>query len=365
MNRAVWTQLAWLLVLSLPVVGASFALAGDGKPATVAQPPDASDQPQTSAAKGASTDARIPAPPVKVLAPAPSPDAKRVEKRRATSKKKRAKRRKAAKARKKNKRQKWPIRRPSGVTLKVPEFGPAPYEPGERLLYKVKMFGTDAGEAILAVGQRTTYKGESALPLVGFIRSGEFLNKFYPINDRMVVLVNEETLQPLKTDFYVRENKKAVDYHNVFDQRARFIRSVRKKDGKDTHRNFTTGSAIYEPLGSVYGARRINLAVGQSFSYYVWDGRKERLLVVKAVAEERIWTEAGWFDTVKMQISSTITGGFIKRDMLDRPERTGTVWFAKDRWKTPVKMISPTKLGDAEVILARRYRESLPTAEAK
>jgi hypothetical protein len=41
---------------------------------------------------------------------------------------------------------------------------------------------------------------------------------------------------------------------------------------------------------------------GLAFSYYVWDGRRERLISVKVVGTEKVWTEVGWFDTVKIEL---------------------------------------------------------------
>ncbi len=362
------------LLSGLFMVAPAMATEGGVSPTRQAEPvPDAGPSAPTQITEGAPSVPTAAPAPVEVKKEAQSETnskpkirpkrrtvTKRKLRRKAKRAKKRAKRKRSRRARQ-FKRQRWPNRRPKVAQLGIPKLGPAPYGPGERLLFQVKMFGSVAGEAILAIGQPTKYKGRNAVPLVGFIRSGEFLNKFYPVNDRMVVLVEESTLQPLKTDFYVKENKKVVDYHNTYDQRGRLIRSKRKKSGKVLDRNFTTVAPIYEPLGSVYGARRMDLKVGDSFSYYAWDGRKERLISVKAVAEERVWTQAGWFDTIKLVVDSQITGGFIRKNMLDRPVRRATVWIGRDRWRTPVKMISPTKLGDAEVSFVRRYHEDPKT----
>ena len=226
------------------------------------------------------------------------------------------------------------------------------------MLFKIRMFGADAGEVILAVGQTTQHKGRAAIPLAGFMRSSEFLNKFYPVGNRMVVLADAETMLPIKTDFFVRENKKIIDYHTEFDHPKRFLKSKRVKKKKTLHRNFTSVGDLHEPLGSIYAVRRMDLKVGDVFERYIWDGRKERLTTLKVVGTEQITTEAGVFDCLKITIATRISGGFIKKKSLDMPTRKGTIWIAQDRWRTPVKMIAPTKLGDAEAILVRRYVEN-------
>ena len=264
---------------------------------------------------------------------------------------------KRVRVKRKSGRQKWPVRRPKNAGKSQPKLGPMPFEPGERLLYDVKMLGAHAGQAILAVGAPAKHAGRKVIPIVGFIRSGEFLNKFYPVENRMIVLVDQRSFLPVKTDFYIKENGKTLNYHTKYDQRRRLVRSVRKKGGKALKRNFTPAGKLFEPLGSVYAARRMALEPGDTFDYFVWDGRKERHVKVKAVGVERVWTQMGWIEALRIELETTISGGFIKKKLLDRAPRKGTIWLATDEFRTPVKMISPTKLGDAEAVLVRRYHE--------
>ncbi|MCA9539459.1 MAG: DUF3108 domain-containing protein, partial [Myxococcales bacterium] len=257
----------------------------------------------------------------------------------------------------KAKRQSWPTRRPKQAKANPPKLIRRPFESGERLLYQVKMFNAVAGEAILAVGEPTMHAGRRAQPLAGWVRSSEFLNKFYPVENRYVALLDDETYLPLKTDFYIRENGESIDYHTTYDHRAKLVQSTREKGGKTLKRNFSAVTPLYEAIGSVFGVRRMDLKPGDAFDYYVWDGRKERWVDIKAVGIERVWTEMGWFDALKVEVETRITGGFIKKDMLDRPIRRGTIWISQDEQRLPVKLITPTKLGDAEAVLVRRYIE--------
>jgi len=262
------------------------------------------------------------------------------------------------KAKGKFKRQKWPVRRGKPGPSVLPKMGPPTYQPGERLLYDVKMLGAHAGQAILAVGEPTQYEGRDVQPVVGFVRSGEFLNKFYPVENRMVVLLDGESARPLKSDFYINENGKKLNYHTTYNEGKRLVRSVRRKSGRDLRRNFTPATAIYEPLGSVYAARRMNLEAGTTFSYYLWDGRKERHVTITVKDVERVWTQMGWVEATRIELETRISGGFIKKTSLDAPPKRGTVWLGTDEFRTPVKMISPTKLGNAEAVLVRRYHEA-------
>ena len=278
-------------------------------------------------------------------------------------KSRRVRRGKRARKKKRSSRQRWPTKRPKKLAGSLPALGDAPYQPGERLVFRVQMFGAVAGNAILAVGEPTRHRGRAAIPFAGFMRSSEFLNKFYPVKNRLVVLADRENMRPLKTDFYVRENKKVIDYHTTFNHRIRLLHSLKKKKGRKLKRNFTSAGAIHEPLGSIYAIRRMALKPGDYFQRYIWDGRKERLADIRVVRRETLTVPAGVFDTLRIEIRTRITGGFIRSTTLKKPVRKGTIWIAQDRWRTPVKMLTPTKLGDAEAVLIRRYMDGDETEE--
>ncbi len=264
---------------------------------------------------------------------------------------------KPAKATPKVKRQRWPVRRPK-LSSGLPPRQDIKLVEGERLAFKVRMFGADAGEVVLAIGQRTEVGGRTLLPLAGFVRGSDFLSKFYPVNDKLVVLVDEKTFLPVKADLYARENGNVVDYHTTFDQRTGLISQVRDKPkSKETvARNFTTAGPVYETLDSAYGARLLDLQLGATFQFMAWTNTRERLITVKVAAVEKIWTEAfGFREAYRLEMSGQVTGGFIKRSVLSEAPKKGTMWISADDERIPLKVVMPTKLGDAEGLLIKRY----------
>lgn len=352
-----WSILTALVALMLPAAALAQAPAEAEPAPTVAEPAPAPAKP---AAEPAPAPAETPpaadaAPPKKKKVVVKKPAAKQGK---PSAVKKWATKAKRNKKSKKNRRQRWPTRRPKEARNSLPELVHTPYVPGERLVYEVKMFDSVAGEGILAVGSRVKRAGRTILPLVGFIRSGEFLNRFYPVDNKMVVMLDEETFLPYKTDFYIREKGKVLDYHTVFDHRRKLVKSTRKKEGKTLTRNFTTAGPIYEALGSVFGMRRMDLKPGMRMDYFAWTGLKERWLSVHVVGEERVWTKAGWFDALRLDVTSRTTGGFFRGAApLDAKPLTGKVWIATDANRTPIKLTTPTRIGEAEASLVRRYIE--------
>lgn len=268
-----------------------------------------------------------------------------------------SRKRKATKRRKRFRKSKFPTKRPENIDVKIPSIGKIPFEPGERLHFNIMMFGQHAGESILAVGAEEVKNGRRSLPLGGFLRGSPFLNKFYPIENSLHVWLEPNTLRPLFSDFVVNENFKKMEYLTTYNQKRRYVSSLRYKGKKKLRRSHQPVADVYEPLGCIYAIRSMDLKVGDSFNYYLFDGRKERIVTVNVVGEEDISVPAGLYRAKKITISTRITGGFVSKKMFDLPSRNGTIWIANDQWSTPLKMIAETKLGPAEAVLTKRYRE--------
>lgn len=249
----------------------------------------------------------------------------------------------------------WPTRRPDPKTLRpVPTLGNVPFADGESLEFSIKMFGAEAARARFDLKREGTYGERPTVTLKAHLKGSAFLNKIYPLNDTLTVRVDEGSFRPIKSDFHIEENGKVIDYHTDFYQKRFHVVSTRTRKGKKRVRTFNPKGVVYDALSSMYAARRLDLKPGLAFDYFVWDGRRERLISVVVKGKERVWTPVGWFDAMKLEISTKITGGFIKKSVLDRPAKKGTAWIALDEARTPVKLTTPTKLGDAEAILVRR-----------
>ncbi|MEZ4464429.1 MAG: DUF3108 domain-containing protein [bacterium] len=242
----------------------------------------------------------------------------------------------------------------------MPELGDVPFAPGERLTYSIKLFNAEAATATLVVGKRKAYGETPALSLTALLKSTPFLTKFYAIDDQLDVQLDERTFQPLESDFHIREAGKELWYETRFYQIGLRLRSIRKRGGQKLERSFRPATRIYEPLSAIYGLRRLKLESGQEFDFYVWDGRRERLVTAKVGKQERVYTPVGWFEAIKVQVSTTITGGFVTQADLDRDPRLGTIWLGLDANRTPVKLVTPTKLGDAEAVLVHRVVDGAP-----
>lgn len=220
------------------------------------------------------------------------------------------------------------------------------------------MLNAHSGTVTLKVGRRGQLKGQSVLELSGFVQSSPALENFYPIRDSLRVLIDERTFLPVKSEFFLNEKNRKVDYISEFNQKTGqldWTKSREVKGRKKTSKlSYIAPLSMHQTLSSLYALRRLDLKPGLSFEQYIWDGQRERLIEVNVVGEERVLTGMGWIEAYKLSIQGAITGGIISKRLLKQAPVKGFAWIAKDAYRTPIKAITPTKLGQAEAILSEK-----------
>src|SRR5437879_2075361 len=87
--------------------------------------------------------------------------------------------------------------------------GPASvhFKVGERLTYSLRWGIIAAGAAVMEVAERQTLAGRPVVKLVHTARSNEFISAFYPVNNRVESLLDEEAGYPHHLLFKRRDRK--------------------------------------------------------------------------------------------------------------------------------------------------------------
>src|SRR2546422_11446746 len=81
----------------------------------------------------------------------------------------------------------------------------------------------------MEVAERQTLAGRPVVKLVHTARSNEFISTFYPVNNRVESLLDEEAGYPHHLLFKRREGRRKKDIEVLFDQAAH--RATGTKDG--------------------------------------------------------------------------------------------------------------------------------------
>ena len=253
-------------------------------------------------------------------------------------------------------------RRPERALVASPALGPIPFPVGEHLVYKINAMNLNAGTATLSVGPRGNRNGQPVVQLSAQLTSGPLLEDIYRIRDRLTVLAHEESFLPIESTLALNEKRVRVTYQSNFNIETGRIRwsKTRHRRRKDHRREgrFQGIAPLYNSLTSLYALRRIPLQLGLSFDQYVWDGRRERLVTVKVASQDRVLTDLGWVEAFKLEVRTKITGGFMSPQQLNKRPLVARVWLSRDALRTPLKVVTPTRLGEAEAILTRRYVEN-------
>lgn len=178
------------------------------------------------------------------------------------------------------------------------EDGPVWARGGETLLYEVSFIGIAAGYAELSYvgveneGWRKVFRLRAKLWTTGLVKF------FKEINEEYDYYVDSESLLPHK--IIVTKNKshgveKKVVY---YDQEKGLLRHFTLEGEKI--KEFQAVPGVFEPMTVAYYLRTLDLSQEPGIQH-VYGGRKVVTLEVKLLGNEKVKTDVGVFDTLKIK----------------------------------------------------------------
>lgn len=191
---------------------------------------------------------------------------------------------------------------------------PAPesegFAPGEEIVFSVSYLNMPTGEGRIFVGQP-----EGNVWPVVFQAKTRGLVGFLDIREHLVSYWDSTTQLPRGSDLKAYE---VGDYH--FDS-ARFDRVNNQgtftviRKGKKKEKVFPIPADVHDLTSAFMWLRMRPLAPGDKFELPVASGAKQFTLVADVVGRERVETDAGKFQTVKVKVRLGLEGKFsTKRD---------------------------------------------------
>lgn len=211
------------------------------------------------------------------------------------------------------------------------------FEPGERLVYVLKLAGIPAGDSVMEV-----MKGElGGVPLykvVSTATSRTFVDLLYKVRDHYETYINPMDGLTRKYVFNMREGGKSANRVLLFDQEDLKVTRISEKKGNYQTSVFDIPPRTQDSLSAFYALRNETLKVGDSLTYRVFDNRKNWELVIDVIAAETIKVKAGEFRTVVVHPKLKFEGIFRRKGDLH-------VYLTDDQWHIPVLMKSRVKVG--------------------
>lgn len=231
----------------------------------------------------------------------------------------------------------------------------------EELYYSVRINGIEAVRAGVRAGDVRYKDGYPYVPVSGTAQSTGIFHTIYPVNDRAHTFVHPQTLRPVRSEKFLDEAGKVRSYH-VDYVHTTYQAKVRRERKDQRTRNFVKPipGTTNDMMTWFYELRnKRTLEVGETMSYFIYDGWRLYKLEAQVVKKEDVYTPIGWFKTYKIDFSRTSLN--TRRQKGESPiitvhqpsTPTGSLWLSRDENLIPVKVAVGTDWGVGEAILIK------------
>lgn len=200
---------------------------------------------------------------------------------------------------------------------------PVPFADGETLFYTIAWLKIEGGAMTLKTAHETTSDGVPMYRISLIATSNEYVSKFYPVRDLYETWVDARDFQPLRFEKHAREGRYESDEVEQFDL-ARRVGSWRED-------RTPLPSRIEDIISSFYFLRSQPLAVGTDVQVDMFSRGKIYKLKAAVLGKEKVETEAGTFDAVKVQPQLRESEA-----AEDRNRGRLFLWFSDDERRLPV-----------------------------
>jgi hypothetical protein len=226
---------------------------------------------------------------------------------------------------------------------------PVPFEPGETLVYGLSWMGIEGGEMTLRTSRETSPDGVGLHHLVLTAESNALVAAFYPVRTRYETWVDVRDFQPVRFEKHAREGRYESDEVEVFDL----------KDRVGSWRDVRTPlpERIQDIISSFYYLRTRPLVPGEAVRLDLYSRGKIYRLSAEVLGRERVETEAGPFEALKVQPQLRETA-----DAEDRNRGQLFLWFSDDGRRIPVMARTMLAIGSVTARLKRATSQPLPPA---
>lgn len=209
------------------------------------------------------------------------------------------------------------------------------FQIGERLQYAISWSGLlEAGTVVLEVKAAKTPEGKRSVQFISTARSGGIVSAFYPVSDTIISMVDSEDLCSIAYSFDSKHGRRKKRRFLLFDQDARKVQYV--SDG--TTGIYEAPYRVQDALSSLYYLRTRDLIMGVPLRIDVFDTGKAWSVDILVHGKERIKTELGEFDTIKVSTYPKYEGVFQHKGEI-------IMWLTDDARKVPVLMKSKISIG--------------------
>ncbi len=206
---------------------------------------------------------------------------------------------------------------------------------GESLLYKISFLGIPAGYAEFVYMGMETEEGKQLHHIRMKVWTTGLVNIFKEVKDEFHYYIDAETLFPFKMRVKQRESRKKVDKVVYYDQDTG-VMSHFSLQGKKL-KEYKGVPGIFEPVTLAFYLRTLDLSSDPG-NVKLYGGKRVYTVRVKALGKEKVKTDIGVFDTLKVRPEISNKG---------KPSKKGdvTAWLINDGSNIPLLVHAKLKFG--------------------
>ncbi len=218
-----------------------------------------------------------------------------------------------------------------------------PFRVGEKVVHSVRYFAAEAGQLTLEVKPFVQVNENKSYNFFIGLKTSSLFSKFYSVDDYVETYMDYEDLIPHVFKLNVRETGKLSHANSFFDHKnlkARYWeKKYTQKNGEEIiKKEWDLQTFSQNAFSGIFYMRIFNWKIGQQYSFRVADDEKNVVFKGTALQKEKLNTEAGEFNTIK-----------IKADILSRGALTqsGNVyfWISDDDRKLVLRIEAEIKIG--------------------
>lgn len=217
---------------------------------------------------------------------------------------------------------------------------PVPFGAGESLAYTISWLKIEGGEMSLTTSRETTPDGVPVHRITLLASSNDYVSKFYPVRDRYETWVDARDFQPLRFEKHAREGRYESDEVEEFD--------LEKRIGSWRDARVPLPERIQDVISSFYYLRSRPLVPGTDEAVELFSRGKVYRLSAAVQAKEKVETEAGTFDAIRVQPVMRET-----ESDEDRNKGKLFLWFSDDARRLPVMARTVLPIGSVTARLKK------------
>lgn len=220
-----------------------------------------------------------------------------------------------------------------------------PFEAGETLVYTVSWLKIEGGEMRLETAREASPDGVPVHRIRLSASSNDYVSRFYPVDTRYETWVDARDFTPVRFEKHAREGRYAADEVEEFDLGKRV---GTWRNAKDRRRVVALPERFQDVISSFYFMRTVPLVPGQETRVDLCSRGRLYRLVVAVLGREKVETELGTFDAIKVQPRMHESEG-----SEDQNKGKLFLWFSDDARRLPVMARTILPIGSVTARLRR------------